>query len=427
MPNNSEYSFVSPAVKEIVSNKPSFLVRYGIVLFTFLLAFIMLVCWFIKYPDIVNGKALLSAINPPKEVICNTTGKLIKLFVQENDSVQIGTSIGFVEAIGNHEDVETLEKNIKQIQKLVNENKFELIKDNALVQNLSLGELQINCQVFTQALLNFKAYQANGFYQKKKVMLAKDMQTMKKLDQNFLLQKNFSEQDLALSQKTYNANQQLNAEKVISDFDYRVEESKLIGKKATLPQITSGLINNEMQKNAKQKEIAELDNTIAQQKIIFMEALNTFANHIAEWEKKYILKATTNGKIYFANFIQENIQLKIGQTICFINPFNSNYYVQVDVPQYNFGKINIGQKVLLKLPSYPFEEYGALVGNIEFISHIPTDSGYKAKIKLINGLNTTNKKQIIYSEGLQANAEIITKDLRLLQRFYYNLANNIKR
>ena len=92
--------------------------------------------------------------------------------------------------------------------------------------------------------------------------------------------------------------------------------------------------------------------------------------------------------------MQENQQLQANQTICFINPENSAYYAQIVIPQSNFGKVAVGQQVLLKFPAYPFQEYGAVKGKIAFISHIPADSGYLAKVVLTDGLNINYKKQI---------------------------------
>ena len=85
----------------------------------------------------------------------------------------------------------------------------------------------------------------------------------------------------------------------------------------------------------------------------------------------------------------------------------------------------MGEQVLLKFASYPFQEYGAVKGKIAFISHITTDSGYLAKVVLTDGLNTNYKKQIQYRDGLVAQGEIITKDLRLLQRFYYGIVKQV--
>ena len=171
----------------------------------------------------------------------------------------------------------------------------------------------------------------------------------------------------------------------------------------------------------------ELENTIIQQKLVFQQSLNTFKSQVDEWRKKYTLMAPIAGQVAFASFIQENQQLQTNQTICFINPENSLFFAEIVIPQSNFGKVAIGQQVLLKFQSYPFQEYGSVMGKIEFISHIPSEEGYLAKVAFTNGLATTYNRQIQYRVGLLANAEIITKDMRLLERFYYNIVRQIER
>jgi len=79
----------------------------------------------------------------------------------------------------------------------------------------------------------------------------------------------------------------------------------------------------------------------------------------------------------------------------------------------------------LKFAAYPDQEFGSVIGSIEFISHIPTDSGYMAKIALPKGLITNYNKSIQYRDGLTAQADIITENLRLLERFYYNTLKHI--
>lgn len=86
-----------------------------------------------------------------------------------------------------------------------------------------------------------------------------------------------------------------------------------------------------------------------------------------------------------------------------------------------------GQQVLLKFNAYNDAEFGSVVGKIEFISAIPTDSGYMAKVSLPNGLRTNYNKQIYYRDGLKATADIITENMSLLERFYYTLYKQIKR
>jgi len=412
-------------IDEIISKKPPFIVRWGTVFLFILLLFIIGISWFIKYPDIINTTAKLTSINAPKPVIILISGKLLKLNISEDQAVIKNQILGFIESTADHQQVIELLNNIDSVQFLLDNNKAVFLNKYFKDPQNKLGELQNAYQVYAQAFLNFKNYLINGFYLQKKNMLAKDLDNIHRLHNSLTQQKSFHEQDLSLSQKTFDANHYLKNENVISDFDLRNETSKLIGKKLTMPQITSAIIANETQQNEKQKEIAELENNIAQQKTIFQQALNSFKSQAEDWKKKYLLTAPIDGKVAFATFIQENQQLQANQTICFINPGNSQYYAQIIIPQSNFGKVASGQPVLLKFSSYPFSEYGAVKGKIDFISHIPTDSGYLAKVVLDNGLRTNYNKQIQYREGLTAQGEIITKNRRLLQRFYDGILKQV--
>jgi HlyD family secretion protein len=55
------------------------------------------------------------------------------------------------------------------------------------------------------------------------------------------------------------------------------------------------------------------------------------------------------------------------------------------------------------------------------------DSGFLAHIQLKNGLFTNQRKTLHYRNGLKAEAQIITKDMRLVQRFYNNVVGAVKR
>ena len=165
---------------------------------------------------------------------------------------------------------------------------------------------------------------------------------------------------------------------------------------------------------------------IAQQQNIFIQTLQSFKAVVDDWKTKYLFISPIDGTIEFAGFVQANQQLQANQIICFVNPKSSFYYAQVLVPQTNFGKIKINQKVMFKFPSYPFQQYGYVEGYLNFISNIPTDSGYVSKVIFTKGLQTNYNKSILFREGLKASAEIVTEDLSLLERFFINIKSSIK-
>jgi len=258
-------------------------------------------------------------------------------------------------------------------------------------------------------------------------MLASDMQNILKLHGILSDQKELMQQDLSLSNENFNANESLAKDRVISALDYRNEKSKLIAKQLSLPQINASIVSNESQQNEKRKEIAELENQIIAQKNVFIQALHTLKSQIEAWELKYLLKTPVSGFVSFTGFFQENQEMKAGQQLFYVQPENTSYFIEMLIPQYNFGKVKPGQKVLLKFQAYPFEQYGSVIGKIDYINTVPSDSGYLAKVILPEGLITNQKKPLKYSHGLFGQAEIIAEDMRLLERFYYNISRQLKR
>ena len=130
----------------------------------------------------------------------------------------------------------------------------------------------------------------------------------------------------------------------------------------------------------------------------------------------------------FSSILQEKQLLSANQEIFFIAPASSQFFGTVKIPQMSFGKIKTGQKVLIKFNGYPFQEFGSVDGVIAEISEVPAkDSTFLAKINLPNGLKTNFNKQLTYKIGMNATAEIITEDLRLIERFFQNFRKSVSR
>jgi HlyD family secretion protein len=89
---------------------------------------------------------------------------------------------------------------------------------------------------------------------------------------------------------------------------------------------------------------------------------------------------------------------------------------KIILPMLGAGKAKAGQQVNIKLTNFPYIEYGMLKGTISTISSVPDQGNYYVEIKLNNGLITNYNKTLPFSQEMTGNAEIITEDMRLLQR-----------
>jgi HlyD family secretion protein len=410
---------------EFVSQRPGALVRWGNILLLSVLFLLCLICWFIRYPEIINAPARLTSLNAPKPVIAQVAGKLVKLNAGEDERVVDGQILGFIESTAKHEDVLALANAISLIDTDLNESTINQLEKFIRANALNLGELQSDYQAFLEAYVIFSDCLASGFNYRKREMLVRDKINLGKIHESLLEQEKLHVHDLSLAKENFRVNEQLNEKHVISDMEYRNEQSKYLAKQITVPRLVASIVENESQQNEIVKQILEIDNANAKQKIGFLQAINTFRSHIDHWKKKYVITAPITGKISFASLLQENQQIESNQTLCYVDPPNTEYFAEVVIPQNNLGKVKPGQSVILKLPSYPFQEYGSLNGKIGFISKVPTANGYVANIILGRRLSTTYQKDVHYREGLIANAEIVTRDMRLLERFYYNTLRQI--
>jgi multidrug efflux pump subunit AcrA (membrane-fusion protein) len=410
---------------EFISQRSGTLIQWGNILLLSILILLALICWLIRYPEIVNAPAKLTSVNAPKPVVTQVAGKLVKLRMVENQAVVRGEVLGFIESTARHEDVLALAHAIDVIGDDMSERATNELGNFFKNGSHHLGELQHAYQILLRAYLTLSDHLGTGVYFKNREALTGDKVNLRKIKAYLEDQKRLQTEDFLLAQKNFTVNEQLNRSKAISDLEYRNEQSKYLAKQITLPQMAATIIENERQQNEIDKQIMELDNLVAKQRFEFQQAVKTFRSEIDEWKKKYILTAPVSGKVAFASFVQENQQLELNQTLCFINPDNAEYFAEVVIPQNNLGKVMIGQTVILKFPSYPYQEYGSLNGKIDFISSIPSADGYVANVALGNALNTTHQKRVHFREGLVAQGEIVTKDMRLLERFYYNTLSQI--
>jgi HlyD family secretion protein len=416
-----EMGLRSDAMNELLYRKSGFLTKWALPVFVMILGLIVAGSWFIHYPDIVLSRATIIAANVPKEILTRQEGRLVKLFVTNGQPVTTGTVIGYTESNASHEQVLSLHA---KLDSTLNELQTNDTTDVALRfkdQMHSLGELQQGYQQFMTAYQQFADYIGNGYYIRKRRMLSGDLDYLKRNKEIMQEQKSLLQKDLQLSEENYAANEKLARQKVISKLDERNEQSKLLNKQLTIPQINANLLSNETLQREKNKEIAELEHTITQQKILFQQQILTIQSAVQEWLKKYIITSPSDGNINFLLPLQENSYFPANKLLGYVNPSTTAYYAETNLPQNNFGKVAEGQLVQLRFDAYPYAEFGIVNGKLDYITGFATDSGFLAHIQLPNGLFTNQHKEILYRNGLKAEARIITKDMRLPERLFNNI------
>ena len=147
---------------------------------------------------------------------------------------------------------------------------------------------------------------------------------------------------------------------------------------------------------------------------------------IENTEGQIRLTSPQNGKLTYAEILHENQPVFAKQVMFHVNETSKDFFGELIIPQGSMSKIKEGQQVMIKLSSYPYEEYGMLHGTIKYITDGTfKDGGYLAEVDFKTQNITDMHKPLELKPGMQAEADIITKNSSLFKRLAGNIIKNI--
>jgi len=141
-------------------------------------------------------------------------------------------------------------------------------------------------------------------------------------------------------------------------------------------------------------------------------------NGIENWQQNYSFVAPVSGKLVWLEKIHQNQFIEAGKNLFAITTNNEKYIALATIPATGFGKIQTGQKARIKLNNYPPYEFGFLEGVVSKLTEIPNESTYQVEITLSNGMSSSYNKQLTFTPEMTGTAEIVTQDLRVMQRIF---------
>ena len=417
----------SSEVNDVLSQPPSWLVRWGITVFFFVLLILLGVGWFVEYPDLIKANLRVVAANFPKAVNAKSEGVVMKLFVKDGIKVKQGQRLAYLESTANPEEALGLDEVVDKLVKLGSAGDLESIHKVSIPLYFQLGELQKSYQTFQDAYIRSKALLRSGAFEQKKLALHNDLAQLGLLRENLQTQLSNYRKDLELTEDDLRMNRKLHEEKVIADVELRRTQSQYLSKKQVVDQAQTAFNNNGMSQNQKQQELLELEKTRIEQLNGLFQSINTLKSDIEAWKQRFVSAAPTSGKVSFLAPLQEGQTVKSGQELFYVLPEGAGLVGEMYVGQYNFGKVRCGQEVIVKFAGYPYQEFGTVTGRISSISDMPRDTAYLVKVHFPNGLVTTSYKNVNFRNGMTATGEIVTEDLTLIERLFYDFRKVLKR
>jgi len=418
-------------VTDIIERMPEIFAKRITLLACFIVALILFFGYVVRYPDIVTGEVSVSAEQATLQLVASHSGRLRINGIQSQDSIAAGQLLAWT-------DNPAEPKLVLRIKELVQG--ISLSAENAralygqLPKNLHLGDLTVPYSSFLSALRQLADYQEHRLFDKQEQSLAKVLREQQNVLNTLREKELLSQNNLDISDKSMERYRVLLDKKVISQAEF---DQALSGRIGAEDQVKSSLRNTA----SVRQEISSTENSIQQNRIAKQEkelqldlelltAFNNLIDKINAWEKQYLIISPIDGQAQFTKFWAENQFVQAGEPIFSIVPQENNVMGKVLLPISGAGKVKEGQEAIVKLADFPYMEYGyvrAVVDNISLVSSritlgdgMTTDS-YLVTITFPQGFVTNYGSILPFKFETKGTAEIITKDRRLIERFFDNL------
>lgn len=218
MPENSldNIELRSEEVQEILTKVPHWMIRWGNLLFLSLIVLLLLISWFVKYPDVITSQAMVTTEVPPQKKYTNSTGKLDAILVSDNDLVEKDQPLAIIENTSTFKDVFILKNIIDTIK--INNKSFSFPIDSVPI--LFLGDIDTQYALFENNYIQYKLNKKLKPFSNEANANRYSISELNRRLQNALSQKEIHKNEISFKEKEVKRSKTLFDKGVISAQNY---------------------------------------------------------------------------------------------------------------------------------------------------------------------------------------------------------------
>jgi hypothetical protein len=417
----------SEQMNEMLSNPPSWIVRSGNGVFLIVLLVIITLAWLIRYPDEITGEVIVTSSQPPIELSNQSYIQLKTLNVAENQEVRVGDLIAQFDIQAKSEDIEKARNYLNKLKVLNGQFQKQIPVFN---EQLKLGTFQEQWTTILSKIIEWNSEHSENIIQQELASIQREISFREQLQVISNNKIKLSEGEYELIQEQLASSERLMEQNAISKQtltqDKRTQTQALQSVQSQKEQHVQNLITlNTLRKECFRLEHDEKLKEFKMSSEIQI-GISAIMNGFQTWEKNVVWIAPCSGKVMFNKLLQVNRFYKTNEASIVIVPKGSGYIALATIEGAGSGKVKIGQKTFIELIDFPKAEFGMLEGKVSMITKIDKEGKYEVKIRLPKQMKTTYNKDIPFKAQLKGKVKIITKDKRLLGRFFEQLMNLIK-
>lgn len=410
----------SEEVQEILGTPPAWLVQWGTLVVLACFAALLGVAALISYPDVIEARVVIATKVPPVDVVARTSGHIARLFVDDKAYVRQGAVLAVLQSTATYSDIQRLDEAAAHWNNV----SMDSLGYIQLLQNLDIGEVQAEYSTFVQDVerYRFSAGDRNTSVRQSIGSLNRQIEKIQKsiaVDQNA---RRRLDNQISTAKELFQKQKELYDAGLISRVDYEKERQRLDDLQRQYDALDDNIFR-------KQNDIISLgknknDATFSEKEDVagnigrMKQSLNSLRASLDKWKQTYLLTAPIDGQVSSTFFVEKQYVREGEQVLSIVPPESKKIVGRLSLPLAGSGKVVPGQRVILKLDSYPYYEFGTLRGFVISKSLVPKNNEYAILVSLPDGLKTSYHRDIPFEQQLQGKAEIVTDEKRFLQRIY---------
>ena len=415
----------SDQVREILGRTPNWMIRWGISVVFVIVILLLIGASIISYNDIIPAQVVITSKNPPVYLKANSSGRVTRIFVTPDQSVESGKVLAEIENPANYEDVIYLKQRLSDFNPDITD--LDSL-EKAFPTHLELGSMQFSYGEFLTQYQNYLLFNLLEPNTKEAALIRRQLSEQRLFLKQQQQQLRIFKEDLELSKNNLNRNEELFKRGVISKAEFESVSRDFLADQQQYEGFLTNISNTKI-------AIANFNNLLTQSTIQGTEFENTYKQELEKtyqnlnaslsyWEQEFLIKSPISGKVTLFDIWDLYQNVREGEVLFTVLPNDLDEIIgRVTLPIRNSGKVKEGQSVIIKLANYPFEEWGSLEGTIAHISEVPKQGEqamYTVYIQIAE-LTTSYGKEIVFRQEMQGSAEIVVEELTVMQRIFYQL------
>lgn len=417
----------SEQVDDLVGRVPSWVLRSGSGILLFVLLGLLVGAWMIEYPDVISSPVAMTTVSPPVPVVARRSGRLHELAVADGDEVEPGAWLAVIENPARTEDVRALGRLLGRLEPRLGEPEALDPSTEALSPDAELGELQVEYAAFLAAWRDHVAAVRDPYYDTSEHRVGEQLDSSDALVGSIREQREGLRADLTQAERDARATQRLLDQGVLSAAEHaraeaEVRERRRALKAAEVERLGRQVARIELSRTRLDLEHEQREQLHARLRAV-QDAHAALSRAYEAWCRDHVLVSPIPGRVAFHRIWSTNQWVAADEEVMTVIPSLDEIVGRVELGQRSSGKVEVGQRLVIKLDGYPYREFGVVEGRVASVPSIAREGVYLVTVHLPHGLRTSHGHALVLRHDMRGTAEIVTADLRLLERMFSQLTS----